>query len=302
MPTEITSEFDRPPGRSGIKPNPELRSSAPGLSAKPVFAIGDVHGHYDRLRALLVTAGIINEAGERIRDDVTVVQVGDLGHFGGSSGSPGGDYLCWQTAYTDDWLDIILWGNHDRAVLDAQHAFKGYEHPRAEVKHFMRALEQRKVVRWAYSAHGHLFTHAGLHYAFGNNHVPIDDSNPDDVAQWLNGALTSDTDVDRNAVRNAIGRRRGGGSRAGGILWRDIEEKLFDKFPQVFGHSADHKKQALRYCWATGHTRRLDAVPDHAKDISYCIDIGGKSSAYGDPGNAIMGIWIPSGDTVRVNL
>ena len=93
-----------------------------------------------------MTAGIINGFGERIRDDVTVVQLGDLGHFG-DTGSPGGDYFCWKAAFDSDWLDIVLWGNHDRAVIDAQHAFKGYSHPRAEVRHFMRELELRRKLR-----------------------------------------------------------------------------------------------------------------------------------------------------------
>ena len=132
--------------------------------------------------------------------------------------------------------------------------------------------------------------------------MPIDKTNPDEVAQWLTGALTPEPDVDRNAVRHAVGSKRGGGAHAGGILWRDIEEKLYDKFPQVFGHSADHKKQALRYCWATGHSRKLGSVPDHVRDISYCVDIGGKATGRGAPGHAIMGIWIPSGETVKVQL
>lgn len=267
---------------------------------KPTLVIGDVHGHLDRLATLLEQEGIVREKDdgewERINHDVEVVQLGDLGHFG-HGGSPTGDLMSWE--YAREWIDVILWGNHDRAVVDPQHAFNGFTKPRPEVYHIMKIYEHEKKLRWAHAAHGHLLTHAGLHSRFHYNAVPVDKSNPEDVAQWINGALTSEDDMNRLAVRHAVGSYRGGGSPFGGILWRDINESLFDGFPQVFGHSADRKHQ-VRYCWRSGHTRKIETVPDSVKEVSYCVDIGGKGDLVGD--ECLAGIWLPEGRVVRVDL
>jgi hypothetical protein len=267
---------------------------------KPTLVIGDVHGHLDRLAALLEQEGIVRDKGngewERINHDVEVVQLGDLGHFG--DGSPTGDLLCYE--YAKDWIDVLLWGNHDRAVIDSWHAFRGYTKPRPEVYHLMKLYEHEGKLRWAVARHGHLITHAGLHRRFHYNKPPIDKTNPEDVAQWINGALTGEDDQDRAAVRHAISRRRGGSSSAGGILWRDIDESLYDRFPQVFGHSADHKNHAIRYVWGKGHTRKLEHVPEHVENLSYCIDVGGKGDLPSD--DCLAGIYLPEGRIVRVDL
>jgi hypothetical protein len=273
--------------------------------SKPTLVIGDVHGHLDRLAALLEQEGIVRDNGngngewERVNHDVEVVQLGDLGHFG-RGGSPSGDRLCYDIA--DEWLDVILWGNHDRAVFDGGHAFSGYEHPRPEVRLLMLDLVDSGKLRWAHSSHGHLFTHAGLHAAFAKNNAPVDKTNPEDVAQWINGYLGGEDSLDFKAVRNAIGFIRGGRSSAGGILWRDISENLYTKFPQVFGHSADHKNHDVRYCWEKGNTRKLESFPDTEKNVSYCIDIGGKGGREFPEGECLMGLWLPEGKIVRVDL
>lgn len=269
---------------------------------KPTLVIGDVHGHLDRLATLLEQEGIVREVGdgdwERINHDVEVVQLGDLGHFG-KGGSPTADKLAYR--YAVDWLDIVLWGNHDRAVFDGGHAFTGYEKPKPTTQMAILRLNALGRLRWAHSAHGHLLTHAGLHRAFKLNKAPIDKTNPDDVAQWLNGHLTEeDDDIDLKAVRNAIGGKRGGRSPCGGILWRDISEGLYSEFPQVFGHSADYKSHAVRYCWEKGFTRKIENVPPHTLNVSYCVDVGGKEEK--GPDNCIAGLWLPEGRIVRVDL
>src|SRR5271165_5087096 len=102
---------------------------------KKTLAIGDVHGHLDRLETLLLQEGIIDVDGTRINDDVEVVQLGDLGHFG--SQTKGEDKLTWETA--PSWLDVILWGNHDRAVIERKHVFGGYATPYPETEDVMKA-------------------------------------------------------------------------------------------------------------------------------------------------------------------
>ena len=269
---------------------------------KPVLCIGDVHGHFDRLAFLLQQEDILDENEVRVNRDVEVIQLGDLGHFGGSTGSPTGDYLCYQQVADNDWVDIVCWGNHDAAVRWGMHAFRGYESPGRRVEVLMDALEEQGRLVWAVARHGHLLTHAGLGGAFKQNHPPIDKTDPYDVAQWLNGYLTDEAeDKDLAGCRHAIGYRRGGYSH-GGVIWRDITEKLWDKFPQVFGHSADHKRHDVRYCWGTGFTSKIDKVPDHVENVSYCIDIGGKGGPEYPEGNCLMGMWLPEGKIVRVDL
>jgi len=98
-------------------------------------------------------------------------------------------------------------------------------------------------------------------------------------------------------VRDAIAIKRGGHAHAGGILWRDIEEKLYPEFRQVFGHSADHKYREVRYCNQWGYSRL--EIPEYAGQ-SYCIDVGGPDKWPG--AKCLAGIWLPEERIVRVDL
>jgi hypothetical protein len=159
----------------------------------------------------------------------------------------------------------------------------------------------------ALEAHGFLITHAGLAAAFKQQKV--DEKLKTDLTafvEWINDqdelglgkddAFAADTQA--LGIINAISYRRGGMGSVGGILWRDIEEGLYDGFRQIFGHSADHKEHKVRYVTKGTHTRK----PPEAKwDGSYCIDIGGKGGS--DPkANCLAGIWLPSEKVVRVDL
>ncbi len=281
---------------------------------KPTLIIGDVHGHFDRLSALLTQEGIIepmdNGDCRRINHDVEVVQLGDLGHFG-KGGSPTGDLLCYLEGQR--WLDVILWGNHDRAVVDSTHMFTGYTKPRIETYHLLKTLRAEGKLKLAHEAHGWVLTHAGLSSQFKNQNVPERyKTDAAEFVQWINwqdklsfkGHFEA---VDREfiAVRDAISPYRGGRSRVGGILWRDIREGLHMKFPQVFGHTADLKSHSVRYCWERGNTRDFESIPEAAFDktdgkLSYCIDIGGKGDLGTD--QCLMGLWLPEQRIVRVDL
>src|SRR5687767_7086069 len=124
--------------------------------AKRTLVVPDVHGHFDRLLALLSQEGIVDpKTEERINHDVEVVQLGDLGHFG-QGGTPTGDMFCYDVART--WFDIVLWGNHDRAVVDGTHAFTGQEQPRDETYHLMHILDKMGKYKFAWAAHNWLLT------------------------------------------------------------------------------------------------------------------------------------------------
>lgn len=250
-------------------------SGPEGFRLTDTLVVGDVHGNIDRLEALLKQEDVDNR-------DCQVVQLGDLGHFGGSRGSPTGDLIAWMEA-RDGLVDYVLWGNHDRAVVDPHHHFGGYERPDYEVKHIMRLMQAEGRLLMAMECHGWLLTHAGLHAQFKYQKTPkdVDKTSAASIADWINQRMRDD---ETEPVIDAIGGRRGGWSPFGGILWRDVSEKLYRGIPQIFGHSA-HRQHIVR----------------GEQDRWYCVDIGGKGGPHDQDAQCLAGIWLPSQEIVRVD-
>lgn len=320
---------------------PTLQEVSGSSGERRALVIGDLHGHLDRFEALLRQQGLLDRCDHcdgtgqvwepchkqghedfcpgrdcdpyidcancmgsgwaRTDKDVDVILVGDVAHFG-MDGSPTGDLLTWKAAL--HWADVILWGNHDRALAESWHQFNGYLFPGFEVAHIIGEARTREKLKLAHAQHGFLITHAGLHGVFARQDV--DDEikrDPYKFADWINEIEPPNSrgTPDQMAVRDAIGRKRGGSSPAGGILWRDIDEKLYPGFRQVFGHSADHHEHAVRFCWGNGNTRKFSAIPRTEMDkLSYCVDIGGKSDREADA--CLAGIYLPDETVVRVDL
>jgi hypothetical protein len=291
--------------------------------SRETLVIGDVHGHLDRLDALLRQENLVDrcyacQATElrcdkcwgggwsRTDRDVEVVLLGDVGHFG-EGGSPTGDLLSWEYALL--WADVILWGNHDRACVDRSMVHSGYIRPSQDVFNYMAQAREAGKLKLAYEAHGFLITHAGLALQFRDQKVDQDILNdPAAFCDWINEIEEPNAEgtLDQLAVRDAIGRKRGGRSPVGGILWRDIEDKLYTVFPQVFGHSADSREHAVRYVGPSFHTRKRkdydiwSLAKGWSGPPSYCIDVGGKGDRPGD--ECLAGIYLPSERIVRVDL
>jgi len=240
------------------------------------FVIGDVHGHLDRLTKLLQQEGLLDDKGDRLRPDVTVVQLGDFGHWGYATEQEDDETVTVAPA----WLDVMLWGNHDRALVEERtHGFGGYRRSEPHVIHKVLALLSSGKLKLAYEAHGFLLTHAGLHPKLIEK--PMSAAV---CAKWLNDEVEpSDTRV---PVRDSISFERGGSHFCGGVLWRDAKEALSFQFPQVFGHTAHPPK-----------VRTYKHVPEDGGDeiLSYCVDIGDK----GDHGK-LAGIWLPSETVAEV--
>lgn len=176
-----------------------------------VFAIGDVHGHVDRLAALLDKAGAL-------ADDVERVYLGDVGHYG--EDTPHRDLLTWQ--FVEKTGGTVLWGNHDYANMYPEtHGFRGHVQWSPEVA----AIVGRMNLQFAVERNGWLLTHAGLAPRFA----------PSDAVPLEMVASVINLSGDMPAI-NDISYRRGGAATQGGILWRDASEPLAD-IPQVFGHS-----------------------------------------------------------------
>jgi hypothetical protein len=246
----------------------------------------------------------------RTKKRAKVILVGDVGHFGmnrdpitgqKTPGSATADLLTWRAAL--NWADVILWGNHDRALVSDAHAFGGYIKPNPEVYDLIERARWEGKLKLAHSTHGFLITHAGLHLAFRDNKNVPDSVKRDPVefAYWINAVEPQSYTgtPDQLAVRDAIAIKRGGHAHAGGILWRDIEEKLYPEFRQVFGHSADHKDRAVRYCNQWSYTRNPCASISY-DNLSYCIDVGGPDEWPG--AKCLAGIWLPEERIVRVDL
>jgi hypothetical protein len=258
---------------------------------KRTLAVGDTHGHADRLEALLRQEKVIDDTG-RINHDVRIVMLGDIAH-NGVEGSKERDFLCWQLL--DQWLegdDTILWGNHDRAVIDLEHSHGGYEHPLPETLHLMQTLRAEGRIKLATASHGFLLTHAGLHASFKHRHIPTPiKTNVIECVNWLN-------ELDKEflpqyasygnefcRIRDDISYERGGRANAGGILWRDASESLYTGFRQIFGHSA--KDRVRRYTSPKNSAAQGD---------SYCVDVGQKDNG------RLAAIMLPEEKIVEVNL
>lgn len=244
---------------------------------KDTLVIGDVHGHFDRLLALLVQEGIVDPATEeRTNFDVEVVQLGDLGHFG-KGGTPTGDRLCYEKA--DDWFDVVLWGNHDRAVIDRRHAFTGFESPPETTHYLMALLAKTGKLRFAHTAHGFLLTHAGLADYWT---TPECSRTSRVVLGAVDGVVDKiERSAEENALSvNAVGRGRNGTAPVGGTLWRHHPDEKLANMRQVFGHTRGDK---VRTFW-------------NGAGKSYCIDIG-------SPHNGkLAGLWLPTEQVVAVQV
>jgi hypothetical protein len=210
------------------------------------------------------------------RFDNEVVQLGDLGHYGADTQAR--DRAIWTHA--PEWLDQIIWGNHDRAIIDGRHFFGGYQKPFPETVEAIKKAVKDGQLQLSHEAHGFLLTHAGLHASYKYNKAPHGDAAA--ISAWLNALEGVDSqDEDFLAIRDAISTSRGGRSTNGGILWRDASESLYKPVRQVFGHSSKEKVRTYQ----TGKT-----------GDSFCVDVGNQFNG------RLAAIWLPEETVVEVKL
>lgn len=244
-----------------------------------VFVIADVHGHYDRLVDLLAKAGIADNQGNRINRDVEVIQLGDLGHHG-DDGNAGGDLFCFRAA-VDGLIDIVLWGNHDYAVVSNRHAFHSFRTPREEVRNMMSVLVDQGRLRFAAARHGWLITHAGLgRNVMSEKLMQKHGGDPEKIAEDLNFLGELSMGGQFQPLIDAIDPVRGGDEPFGGILWRHWRND-----------SSVVKLAAVKQI--CGHTRGDDVRVD--ADGNVCIDIGDKNNG------RLAGVWLPDGKGVIID-
>jgi len=234
------------------------------MHERKAFVFADVHGFYKRMEALLLQEGIIDEDGQRIDNETLIICTGDLGDF--RRDSKDRDLRAYELA--DDWIDLMLWGNHDYSMINKKIAFSGYTDPHPETAKIMLDWMAMGKLRFAAQTHGFLLTHAGLHrFAMDEDY---------DLAGWVDAL--NDWTCDHQFITN-IPPHRGGWDNWGGIIWRDDDEALHSGLQQIYGHS---RGQTTRQYGEKGH-------------YSYCLDIGYHHVP------SLAGIWLPEERVARVD-
>lgn len=248
------------------------------------FVIPDLHGSRTLAAELLEQEGLIKNPDNpvRLRHDVTVMQLGDL--CNGVAGSINADLYALKLVELGI-IDFMLVGNHEHPYFGGP-AFSGF-HWFAELKSALLKLNDRGKIRVAHEINGILLTHAG---------VTID---VDQVDQWKLGSNKArelanglnylwDSRDYTHAMFSAIGARRGGQYRFGGVLWSDWAEEKSHLFPQIFGHTVGDNYR-IEYSDINSPNFALQ-LPQNTAPVwarTLCLDIGaGKHSS------KILGCWI----------
>lgn len=190
--------------------------------------IGDVHGHFKNLRALLIQEGAINIDNERInKDTLKVYCTGDLidGGFNRM-----GDFLILD--YIEEWFDGVVIGNHEYAFLGGPQ-FNGLRMHDRQLARRLLELEEKEIYVPAIKVNNFLLTHAGLsnHWNFNT----LEDAYGVIRLSWD----TAQELTDEMPILDWIGPGRSKfGNEAGGIFWLDWSEPRNLNINQVMGHTA----------------------------------------------------------------
>lgn len=246
------------------------------LSKKDVITIAFIHGDnqygYERAFALLKEEGFILEDSDeefRCREEVPLVHIGDNGDYYRNTTLR--DQKSWEVLH--EFYDEMLIGNHEAAVLFGME-LGGFWSPSHICKDIIHATFASGKLKFATSYDGFLITHAGVHPNFEDD-LPED---PVKAAEQLNELGRENPHAQIFAFIGAI---RGGWQSYGGIFWRDADEALSEKWPQIFGHSRLPIPQTFNV---------------NSENVSYGIDVG-----YPDNGR-IAGIYTHNCKIVEVNL
>lgn len=237
------------------------------------FVLPDAHGNAHVLRSLLEREGIIEQDWNldrslavatrvKTRGEVEVVQIGDLANCVRESVREDCDAL---DLVTSGLIDVMLVGNHEHPYFGGPR-FGGY-YPDVRVSDRLRRLNQRGGLKAAHAVGDVLISHAGL-TSYWLREFGAWEMTAEEIAEYTNRTWQSDSQA---MIFSAIGRRRWGGEREGGILWSDWDETKPRHLRQIVGHTVG--REVRRKAGAT------------------CIDLGA-----GKHGWNIAGVWIRDGE------
>lgn len=228
--------------------------------------IGDVHGHFDNLRKMLLEHGAINEKNERInRDTLSVYSTGDLVDGGVNRM---GDLLILQ--YAREWFDAIVIGNHELPFFGGV-SFLGLRKHDRELTRQLLQLEHEGVYVPSAVVEDFLLVHAGLSDRW--SFKTAQDAN-DVIHTFWN---QSEDDNKEIPMLDWVGPGRSKvADPVGGIFWLDWTENRNRNINQVVGHSTYTHGPIIQSNGAEG--------TEH-----WNIDVGGKY------GTALGGIMVEAG-------
>lgn len=192
-----------------------------------VLVVSDVHAQVDRLHAMLLAVGEVDDEGRRRREGSRLVQIGDL-----VDGRDVNDEAA--LAYGLEVFDEIIVGNHEAAFLGGK-TFGGQQVKPALTQALRRACRAGSI-RGASEAHGFVLVHGGAHPA----HYP--QLTAAEVAAAVDEAwerMFWRSDASSSLFDHTAHGGRGGSSVAGGALWCDWEQLAVEHapVPQICGHS-----------------------------------------------------------------
>ena len=232
-----------------------------------------MHGNVPALDALLRAAGVMDEGGERLDGDFTVVSIGDL--VDGRMKTQDQDEAILKRA--DSLVDFIVMGNHEWPFFGGMH-FNHY-HPAPPVRSMLNGYAMRGALGVTFRVGDTLLTHAGVarEYDFATaeeaqaavedawNNLDVYSINRMTGYQHLRehsfqfGEGDRQYDMPKGQLVAGIPYVRQGQDRPGGVLWSDWNEPKNTNFNQVLGHTPVPEGPALtQYMQGETYTLNID--------------------------------------------
>ncbi len=218
---------------------------------RTLIAVGDAHGEYHSLAAVLISAGLMDPDLNWTGGKTVLLQIGDILDRG------------LNPLEIDRLLDVLLpqakaaggdiiriVGNHELEILRKNYFITSL--PRFQVEDFRKKLISGiESGKWqaAYSNKGFLFTHAGVCdslYAVLKQPLGEVKITAPKMAKEINRIFVES--VISNHYSHPIFNvsfMRGGGDRYGGIFWEDfnslLDNYMLCPFRQIIGHTVTGK-------------------------------------------------------------
>lgn len=184
--------------------------------------VGDIHGNPQLLHDLLLSAGAIDDKGERI-PGVRALGLGDI--INGTMDSEEGDIACLKDA--ERWLEHSLIGNHEAALLGLT-VFDGMW-AGGPVPSAVRSLTFKGFFLPALLEGNTLLVHGGIPPGLAKE-------NAEETYRAIYAAWGKNPHSDFfNAVSSP--KRTHYPAEEGGIFWLDWEEERAEHISQIAGHT-----------------------------------------------------------------
>ena len=210
-----------------------------------LIAVGDVHGQYEPLVAILQHAGLIdarlNWTGARNR----LIQIGDILDRGPRAQDAMALLDKIQEQAKEAGGEVIrLVGNHELEILLSNFSISGLDGVAAiHLRDKLTAQVLSGALRGAYAYKGYLFTHAGVtRRLYKIFQMQLDDASAANIAVLIN--LIFKESIKHQFFKHPIFNisvSRCGTDKFGGIFWEDLLDlvRSFNQSPlwQVVGHT-----------------------------------------------------------------